>query len=131
MERVADGVYQVKKGFRAFVVDGDAGVTLIDTGLPKRGGVLIDGLETIGRSIEDVVSIVLTHSHADHAGNAAYLKQKSGGALYCGSADVPACSLYMMRSVSPSIPPYTSSSAVLSSSPAPIVALSYSSGSSI
>lgn len=90
MDRVADGVYQVKKGFRAFVVDGDEGVTLIDTGLPRRGGVLIDGLQSIGRSITDVVSILLTHSHMDHAGSAAYLKKQSGAALYCGSADVPA-----------------------------------------
>jgi glyoxylase-like metal-dependent hydrolase (beta-lactamase superfamily II) len=90
MERVTDGVYQVKKGFRAFVVDGDEGVTLVDTGLPKRGGLVIDGLQTIGRAIEDVVSIVLTHSHVDHAGSAADLKARSGAELYCGSADAPA-----------------------------------------
>ncbi|NNC92740.1 MAG: MBL fold metallo-hydrolase [Acidimicrobiia bacterium] len=90
MDKVAEGVYQVKKGFRAFIVDGDEGVTLVDTGLPKRGGVLIDGLQSIGRSIEDVRSIVLTHSHVDHAGSAAHLKRESGAALYCAPADIPA-----------------------------------------
>lgn len=90
MERVADGVYQVKKGFRAFVVDGDDGLTLIDTGLPKRASVLISGIESIGRSVTDIRSIVLTHSHADHAGSAAYLKREASADLYCSPADAPA-----------------------------------------
>ncbi len=100
MEKVADGVYQVKKGFRAFIVDGDAGVTLVDTGLPKRGGTVIDGLSSIGRRIEDVGAIVLTHSHVDHAGNAAYLKAESGAELYCPEPDAPA-----VRGTAPVPPP--------------------------
>jgi len=90
MERVTDGVYQVKKGFRAFVVDGDEGLTLIDTGLPKRAGAFVEGIASIGRSIEDVRSIVLTHNHVDHAGNAAQLKSDSGAAVYCSALDAPA-----------------------------------------
>lgn len=90
MELVAEGVYQVKKGFRAFVVDGDEGLTLIDTGLPKRAGVLTSAIESIGRSVADIRSIVLTHSHADHAGNAAELKREASAELYCSPADAPA-----------------------------------------
>ncbi|MFC2177436.1 MBL fold metallo-hydrolase [Actinomycetota bacterium] len=90
MERVANGVYQVKKGFRAFVIDADEGLTLIDTGLPKRTGVFVAGIESIGRSVSDIQSIVLTHNHVDHAGSAAKLKSDSGAALYCPSADAPA-----------------------------------------
>jgi glyoxylase-like metal-dependent hydrolase (beta-lactamase superfamily II) len=90
VDRVADGVYQVKKGFRAFIVDGDEGVTLVDTGLPGRGELVVDGLKSIGRSVTDVRSIVLTHSHTDHAGSAAYLKRESGAALYASAADAPA-----------------------------------------
>lgn len=90
MERVADGVYQVKKGFRAFVVDGDDGLTLVDTGLPKRASVLVSGIESIGRSVTDIRSIVLTHSHADHAGSAVYLKREASAHLYCSPADAPA-----------------------------------------
>lgn len=90
MERVADGVYQVKKGFRAFVIDGDEGLTLIDTGLPKRGSVFAAGIESIGRSVSDIRAILLTHSHADHAGSAAELKRDSGAELYCSMADTAA-----------------------------------------
>ena len=90
MERVADGVYQVKKGFRAFVIDGDEGLTLIDTGLPKRAGAFVAGIESIGRSVANIRSIVLTHNHVDHAGSAAKLKSDSGAELFCSSADAPA-----------------------------------------
>jgi glyoxylase-like metal-dependent hydrolase (beta-lactamase superfamily II) len=90
MDRVVDGVYQVKKGFRAFVIDGDQGLTLIDTGLPKRASAFMEGIQSIGRSTSDVRAILLTHSHADHAGSAAQLKSDSGAELYCSAADTPA-----------------------------------------
>lgn len=90
MDRVVDGVYQVKKGFRAFVIDGDEGLTLIDTGLPKQASEFVEGIQSIGRSISDIRAILLTHSHADHAGNAAQLKNDSGAKLYCSAADTPA-----------------------------------------
>jgi glyoxylase-like metal-dependent hydrolase (beta-lactamase superfamily II) len=90
MELVVDGVYQVKRGFRAFVIDGDEGLTLIDTGLPKQASVFVAGIESIGRSVSDIVAILLTHSHADHAGGAAQLKRDSGAELYCSAADTPA-----------------------------------------
>jgi glyoxylase-like metal-dependent hydrolase (beta-lactamase superfamily II) len=90
MDRIAPGVYQVTKGVNAFIVDGDAGVTLIDSGLPKRHSAIIDGLKAMGRSIEDVVSIVLTHSHVDHAGGAAALKEASNAVVIASAIDTPA-----------------------------------------
>lgn len=66
MNNVADGVHQVDIGHvNAFIVDGDEGVTLIDTLLPRREGVIAEGLKTIGRSFDDVTAIVLTHAHTD------------------------------------------------------------------
>ena len=92
MEQVADGVYEVGRGSNAFVIDGEEGVTFVDTSLALAKSSLRDGLQSIGRKVEDIVSIVLTHSHADHTGNAAHLKQASGAELYCGAADRPAVS---------------------------------------
>lgn len=90
MDRIAPGVYQVTKGVNAFIVDGDAGVTLIDTGLPRRHGAITDALTAMGRSIEDVASIVLTHSHVDHAGGAAALKEASNADVVASALDAPA-----------------------------------------
>lgn len=91
METIASGVHWVSGGYvNSYVIDGDEGVTLIDTLLPKKEGTVISALGEIGRSIDDVVAIVLTHSHADHAGSAAALKQASGARLYASPADAPA-----------------------------------------
>lgn len=90
MQSIAPGVHQVSGYSRSFIIDGDDGVTLIDTGLPKRDGAIADVLSSIGRSLADVGGIVVTHSHADHVGNAAVLKQKTGAPLFASAVDAPA-----------------------------------------
>lgn len=89
MQQIAGGVHQVSNGVKSFVVDGDEGVVLIDTGLPKRQGAILDGLATIGRKPEDVVAIVITHGHADHTGGAAVLKRECGADLIASETDAP------------------------------------------
>lgn len=91
VREVLDGVYQVGGGYvNAFVVDGDEGVVLIDTLLPGRDGLIANGLSGIGRTLEDVTAILLTHSHADHSGGAAALKAQANAELYASAADTPA-----------------------------------------
>ncbi len=87
MDRIADGVYQFATNANAFVVDGDEGITLIDTGLPNRHGVIIESLEHIGRSAKDIVSILLTHGHVDHYGSAAALHAASSATVYASHID--------------------------------------------
>lgn len=90
METVLDGVYQVSRGVNAFIIDGDDGVTLVDTGLPKQQGRIEAALTAIGRSFEDVQAIVITHAHADHFGGAAALKTTTEAPLYASATDAPA-----------------------------------------
>lgn len=91
MEAIADGIHRVGSGYvNAFIVDGDQGVVLIDTGLPKKEGLVTNALASIGRSPADVVAIVLTHSHADHMGSAAALKSLSGANVIASRVDTPA-----------------------------------------
>lgn len=100
MQQIAAGIHQVSKGVNAFIVDGDEGVVLIDTGLPKRHGAILDGLKTIGRKPEEIAAIVITHGHADHAGGAAVLKRESGAALIASETDAP-----VVRGDAPAPPP--------------------------
>ncbi|MFZ0012724.1 MAG: MBL fold metallo-hydrolase [Acidimicrobiia bacterium] len=81
MKKVGTGIFMVGGYVNAYVVDGDQGVTLIDTGLPKRDGLITDALNVIGRRPADVMAIVLTHSHNDHTGGAALLKEATGATL--------------------------------------------------
>lgn len=100
MERIASGVHQVTRGVNAFIIDGDEGIVLIDTGLPRQEGVVIGGLTAIGRTIGDVTAILITHGHVDHVGGAAALREASSGQLYAARADAP-----MIEGRTPKPPP--------------------------
>lgn len=71
---VIPGLYQVRtKGSRAYlVVDDD--ITLIDTGNAGSGIRILNAVEELGRSPEDIKHIVITHSHIDHIGGLAELQ---------------------------------------------------------
>lgn len=88
MNTLMSGVYQISHRIvNSFVIDGDEGVTLIDTGLPRLHRTTVEALPHIGRSITDVAAVVLTHSHRDHTGGAARLKAASGAAVYASALD--------------------------------------------
>ncbi len=90
MEPITPGVYQVPGYSRSFLIDGDEGVTLVDTGLPKRHRRVLDALAGIGRTPTDVRRILITHAHADHVGGAAAIQQATKAPLYASEADAPA-----------------------------------------
>lgn len=100
--KILDGVYQISSGYvNSFIVDGDEGVCLVDTLVPKKEGVIEAGLKEIGRSLTDVAAILLTHSHSDHSGSAAAVKSVSNADVYASAADAPA----IRREVKPPAPP--------------------------
>jgi glyoxylase-like metal-dependent hydrolase (beta-lactamase superfamily II) len=77
---LADGVHQlsVQPGINCWVlVDGDE-VSLIDAGLDRPG--LVEGLARLGRAPGDVVRVLLTHGHPDHAGGVRRLRAAGGHA---------------------------------------------------
>ncbi len=90
MEQVTDGLYQVGKGYQAFIIDGDEGVTLIDAGLPKKTGYILDGLREIGRNVEEVRHVVITHAHIDHVGGLAAIQSASNAEVMSSVEDAPA-----------------------------------------
>lgn len=88
VDSVISGVYEISHRIvNSFVIDGDEGVTLIDTGLPRLHRTIVRALPEIGRSITDIAAIVLTHSHRDHTGGAAPLKAASGASVYASTKD--------------------------------------------
>lgn len=90
MEKVADGLYQVGKGYQAFIIDGDEGVTLIDTGMPGKTDHILDGLAAIGRKVTDVRHVVITHAHVDHIGGLGVIASGSHAEVMCSPQDAPA-----------------------------------------
>jgi len=64
-----------------YLVKGDAGHVLIDTGLATRRADLERALEGAGCRPGDLRLIVITHGDADHAGNGAHLRRTYGAPI--------------------------------------------------
>ena len=77
-EHLGNGVGQIRlplpfpglKWTNAYVIEGDAGLTLIDCGIddePTRNA-LEKGMAELGHSLENVSTLICTHMHPDHMG---------------------------------------------------------------
>ena len=68
------------------VVDGD-GVTIIDAGLPRYWRLLGRELAQLGRTLDDVRALILTHGDTDHIGFAGRLSREKGVPAYVFPTD--------------------------------------------
>jgi glyoxylase-like metal-dependent hydrolase (beta-lactamase superfamily II) len=76
LEQVSTSVYRIGMGFvNAYVIQGSADVTLVDTGMPGSASAIFAALEEIGRGPGDVGRIILTHLHYDHTGSVTELRK--------------------------------------------------------
>ena len=67
--QIAPGLHRLGDGrVNAYLLADGSDVTIIDAGVPGYWGDLPGELAAMGRSIDDVHSIVLTHGHSDHIG---------------------------------------------------------------
>jgi glyoxylase-like metal-dependent hydrolase (beta-lactamase superfamily II) len=79
-----DEVLFPKAVVNAFVVRADV-LTLVDTGTPGAAGRLAGAAARHGA----IERIIVTHRHADHAGNAAALARLTGAEVHVSPADAP------------------------------------------
>jgi glyoxylase-like metal-dependent hydrolase (beta-lactamase superfamily II) len=71
----------------AYLVETDEGVTVIDAGLAGHWRELLAELKTMGRSVDDVRGVVLTHGDSDHIGFAERLRRDHGVPVFVHTAD--------------------------------------------
>lgn len=71
----------------AYLVDGGGELALIDAGMPRRAGRILGAVSSIGRRVEDVRNIVVTHYHADHIGSLAVVSGATRARVWAHPAD--------------------------------------------
>jgi len=87
--QIASGLYRVGSDLvNSYLIVDEDGVTIIDAGLPRYWKLLQNELDTIGKSLDDVRALILTHGDTDHIGFAARLSHETGLAPYIHEADV-------------------------------------------
>jgi glyoxylase-like metal-dependent hydrolase (beta-lactamase superfamily II) len=75
-------------GTNSFAFVGDDGqVTLVDAGLSFAPPRIVAGLAAFGKHPKDVTRIVLTHTHADHAGGVAKVAAQTGAPVAVHAED--------------------------------------------
>ena len=73
---------------KVFLVRGDAGAILVDTGMPGQADQIVDALAAHGVKPEDIRLILITHGHVDHIGSVRELHERTGApvAVHAGDA---------------------------------------------
>src|SRR3954467_13468496 len=80
---VAEGILRVPHIYvNWYLLDDADGVTIVDAGLPRHWDLLPKALQRIGRRLEDVRALVLTHGHYDHVGFAQRPRPELGIPVY-------------------------------------------------
>ncbi|GAA1008058.1 MBL fold metallo-hydrolase [Acrocarpospora pleiomorpha] len=71
----------------AYLVEAPEGVTVVDAGLPGHWRDLLVELKAMGRSVEEVRGVILTHGDSDHVGFAERLRREHGVPVYVHPGD--------------------------------------------
>lgn len=80
-KKIAADTYELGLGpVNIWLVEGPAGLTLIDTCYPGKEKVILAALTQLGKPAADIHDILLTHCHPDHAGSLAALKAAGASA---------------------------------------------------
>jgi hydroxyacylglutathione hydrolase len=82
---VDDGVY-VDRFVYSYALIGER-ICLIDAGVSGTSGLIEEALKSLGRSIEEVKLVLLTHAHPDHIGGCPAVRERSGAVFGAHEVD--------------------------------------------
>ncbi|HSS36102.1 MAG TPA: MBL fold metallo-hydrolase [Patescibacteria group bacterium] len=86
--QIAPGIHRLGSGIvNSYLVEDAGSVTIVDAGAPAYWGELPAELATMGRSLDDVRAVVLTHGHSDHIGFAERIRHERNVPVRVHEAD--------------------------------------------
>src|SRR5215212_2745280 len=89
-QNVVPGIHRVEDAYTTwYLVEDEAGITIVDAGVPTSWGSLKDALRELGRNTSDLKALVLTHAHFDHIGFAERARSELGIPVYVHEEDYP------------------------------------------
>jgi glyoxylase-like metal-dependent hydrolase (beta-lactamase superfamily II) len=89
---VAPGVHRIEDAHTNwYLLEDDGRLTVVDAGVPRSWESLQDALRRLGRRLDQVEALVLTHAHFDHVGFAERARKELGVAVHVHENDAPLC----------------------------------------
>jgi glyoxylase-like metal-dependent hydrolase (beta-lactamase superfamily II) len=86
----APGIHRVEDAFTNFyLVESGDRVVIFDAALPPSWNLLVEAVSKIGRSLDQVEAVVLTHAHFDHVGFAERARKELGVPVWVHENDEP------------------------------------------
>jgi glyoxylase-like metal-dependent hydrolase (beta-lactamase superfamily II) len=87
---IAPGIHRLGPGIvNCYLLEEQGGVTIVDAGAPGYFDELPRELAAMGRRIDDVQAVLLTHAHLDHIGFAERIRKERGVPVHVHADDVP------------------------------------------
>ncbi len=88
LQQVAEGVHRLGTDWVGwYLYDVDGAVTVVDCGFPGYFDQLPTALTALGRSLDAVAAVVLTHYHSDHVGSAERIRLEAGATVFAPAGD--------------------------------------------
>jgi glyoxylase-like metal-dependent hydrolase (beta-lactamase superfamily II) len=67
--QVADGLHRLTRGVvNCYLIEDGGKLTLVDAGAPGDWDAFVRTVSSLGRSLDDLDAVLLTHAHSDHTG---------------------------------------------------------------
>ena len=100
---VVPQVHWLKAGYaNVYLCVEEAGLTLVDSGPPKRADAILEYVTGLGREASEIRTILITHADWDHAGSMAALQARTGATIVAA----PPTAEYLRRGRAPKHMPW-------------------------
>lgn len=87
IQTVTDGIYRLGTEWGGWYLIVDDAVTVVDCSFPGYHDQLPNALAALGRSLDSVAAVVLTHYHVDHVGSAERIRAETKATVYAPAGD--------------------------------------------